>query len=207
MKRERRIVTEQIEVRAAGEAPTALVGHAAVFDREASIGGMFREKIAPGAFKAAIKEDDVRALFNHDPNFVIGRTTAGTLKLSEDKTGLRYEATPPDTQWARDLMVSVGRGDVSQSSFGFQVVREEWTMPENRADLPLRTILEARLFDVSPVTYPAYEETSVEARTQAAAMLTAETVIVEQAEREREQASYDATLLRQKRQDIIEGTL
>lgn len=204
MTSERRIVTEQIEVRAAAEdTPTSLVGYAAMFNREAIIAGLFREQIAPGAFDLAVKEDDVRALFNHDPNYVLGRTTSGTLRLSQDKKGLRYEATPPDTQWARDLMVSVGRGDVSQSSFGFQVVREEWTKPETRADLPLRTILEARLSDVSPVTYPAYEETSVEARTHAAAIAVADEVLAGATD----QAAKDATLLRQKRQDIIEGTL
>jgi HK97 family phage prohead protease len=169
MKTERRIVTQPIEVRKTGDQPSTLVGHAAVFNVEANIGGFFRERIAPGAFTTAIAEDDVRALFNHDPNYVLGRTTAGTLDLTEDKTGLRYEVAPPDTQWARDLMVTVGRGDVNQSSFGFTVVREEWSKPENRAELPLRTILEARLFDVSPVTYPAYEETTAEARSAAAA--------------------------------------
>lgn len=139
-----------------------------MFDREAVIAGLFRERIAPGAFAEAIREDDVRALFNHDPNLILGRTTAGTLLLAEDETGLRYEIDPPETQWARDLMVSVERGDISQSSFGFSVVREEWQAPSSPNELPLRTILEARLYDVSPVTFPAYEETTAEARSAAA---------------------------------------
>lgn len=193
MKTERRIVTQPIEVRKTGDQPSTLVGHAAVFNVEATIGGYFREQIAPGAFTTAIAEDDVRALFNHDPNYVLGRTTAGTLDLAEDKTGLRYEVAPPDTQWARDLMVTVGRGDVNQSSFGFTVVREEWTTPENRAELPLRTILEARLSDVSPVTYPAYEQTtaeargevtSVEARAKAAALVAERAVMVDNGQAE-----------------------
>ena len=167
----------------------------------------FRERIAAGAFDTAVKEDDVRALFNHDPNYVIGRTTAGTLALSQDAEGLRYEATPPDTQWARDLLVTVGRGDVNQSSFGFSVVREEWTRPENRAELPLRTILEARLFDVSPVTYPAYEETSAEARSQAEALAQAEETLAKASADAAIAQAAAATVIRQKRQDIIEGTL
>lgn len=204
---ERRIVNNTLELRGkAGEAKT-LVGYAAVFNREATIAGFFREQIAPGAFDAAIREDDVRALFNHDPNYVLGRTTSGTLTLSQDDDGLRYEADPPDTQWARDLMVTVGRGDVNQSSFGFQVVREEWTNPENRAELPLRTILEARLFDVSPVTYPAYEETSAEARSHAEALRSAEQTLAKASADEALAQAAAATLLRQKRQDIIEGTL
>lgn len=176
MKTERRIVAVPLEARKDGDQPAKLVGYAAVFNREAVIAGLFRERIAPGAFTVAITDDDVRALFNHDPNFVLGRNTAGTLTLKEDDTGLRYEVDPPDTQWARDLMVSVQRGDVNQSSFGFQVVREEWKEPErNSKELPTRTILEARLYDVSPVTYPAYEETTAEARTKAEALSLAAT--------------------------------
>lgn len=202
---ERRIIGSRIEVREDNrqQQPIKIAGHAAVFNTEATIGGFFREQIAPGAFATAIKEDDVRALFNHNADLVLGRTTSGTLTLSEDETGLRYEVDPPDTQWARDLMVSVKRGDISQSSFGFQVVREEWTTPENRAELPLRTILEARLFDVSPVTYPAYEETSAEARSKAEALATAAAVL----EGAEDTAALAATIIRQKRQAIVEAML
>jgi HK97 family phage prohead protease len=204
MKPERRIVTHQIELRAAKDSPTRLVGYAAVFNTEATIAGYFREQIAPGAFATAIEEDDVRALFNHDPNYVLGRTIAGTLDLMEDDRGLQYDVLPPDTQWARDLMVSVGRGDVNQSSFGFMVTREEWTKPKDTTELPLRTILEARLFDVSPVTYPAYEETTAEARSKADACRGAEAAV---ARAEAEQQAADAMALRQRRQRVIEGTL
>ena len=85
--------------RVEGTAPK-IGGYAAVFNREAVIAGMFREQIAPGAFTDAIGRDDVRALFNHDANFVLGRTVSGTLRLSEDETGLRYDVTPPSTTWA-----------------------------------------------------------------------------------------------------------
>lgn len=164
---ERRAIASPVEYRKDDETPK-LGGYAAVFGSVTEIAGLFREQIAPGAFTEAVDRDDVRALFNHDANFVLGRTKAGTLRLSEDKKGLRYDVDPPDTQWARDLMVSVQRGDVSQSSFAFEVTEESWEYGE-RGEMPTRTITKARLYDVSPVTYPAYEATSVSARSMEAA--------------------------------------
>ncbi len=140
-----------------------MVGHAAVFGQATEIGGWFREQVEPGAFKSSIKKDDVRALFNHDPNFVLGRNTAGTLTMSEDETGLKVSIDPPDTQFARDLAISIARGDINQMSFSFQVLEEEWKMGEKK-ELDLRTIKKARLFDVSPVTFPAYEGTDIAVR-------------------------------------------
>ena len=138
-----------------------ITGHAAVFDRETNIGGMFREVIRPGAFSAALlRRDDVRALFNHDPNFVLGRTSAGTLRLSQDERGLKYEIDPPTATWVRDLRESIKRGDVRESSFAFRIHQERWVQGQT----PLREVLEAELFDVSPVTYPAYTTTTVSAR-------------------------------------------
>lgn len=167
MDRERRTITAPVEVRADGDAPTRLVGYAALFETPTEIAGAFYERIAPGAFAEAVSQDDVRALFNHDANFVLGRNTSGTLALAEDSRGLRYEIDPPDTQWARDLLVSVRRGDISQSSFAFAVTEDAWEYPSQA--LPIRTIVRARLFDVSPVTYPAYEATTVSARSLVAA--------------------------------------
>jgi len=157
----------RIQTRAepAGEMPR-IVGHAAVFDQEADIMGFFSERIASGAFTRAIAEDDVRALWNHDPNYPLGRNRAGTLILREDATGLLTETLPPETSYARDLIASIGRGDVSQMSFAFRVKREEWA--ERERDW-LRTILEVELFDVSPVTYPAYPTTDVGLRAMARA--------------------------------------
>ena len=140
-------------------------GYAAKFNRVATIGGYFDEQIEPGAFADAIKNQDVRALFNHDENYVIGRNTAGTLDLSEDATGLRWLATPPDATWARDLMSSIGRRDISQCSFSFAPVVQEW---DYSGDRPLRTLRRVDLFDVSAVTYPAYDDTSVALRTLSA---------------------------------------
>lgn len=166
---ERRAITGELR---ADTSTRRLTGYAALYNVETEIAGFFRERIAPGAFEDAVQTDDVRALFNHDPNFVLGRTSSGTLQLSADHRGLRYDVEPPDTQWARDLMVSVDRGDVTQSSFGFVVPDggDEWTREDGK--LPLRTIRKAQLYDVSPVTFPAYAETTVSARAQAQAAAT-----------------------------------
>lgn len=135
-------------------------GYASVFNEETDIGGMFREVVRPGAFKRAIKEkQDVRALWNHNPDHIIGRTKAGTLSLQEDKKGLRISIDPPDTQFARDLMESIRRGDVDQMSFAFRAVEEQWT--ERKGEPSLRELVDLDLYDVSPVTYPAYEGTQV----------------------------------------------
>ena len=117
----------------------------------------FRETIKPSAFNNTIREADIRALFNHDPNYVLGRNTAGTLDLSVTRKGLRSTVNPPDTQWANDLMSSIDRGDISGGSFAFQIVKEDWRSEEGQM---VRELQEVRLFDVSIVTYPAYPETN-----------------------------------------------
>lgn len=152
-----------------------IVGHASVFNREANIGGWFIESVAPGAFARAIREDDVRSLFNHDPNFVLGRNKAGTLTMREDDTGLFTETLPPDTQIARDLMISIERGDISGMSFGFRVTKQEW---DESGDILKRKILEVELYDVSPVTFPAYPQTDVALRSAIPAEIVARRGIV-----------------------------
>lgn len=149
-----------IELRADSEEPK-ITGHAAVFNQWSEDLGGFREIIRPGAFAKTIKEADVRALFNHDPNYVLGRNKAGTLRLEEDKKGLAIEIDPPDTQWARDLTTSIQRGDIDQMSFGFRTVKDKWG---DDGETNQRELLEVELFDVSPVTYPAYPQTSVGVR-------------------------------------------
>ena len=137
-------------------------GYAAVFDQWSEDLGFFREKIRMGAFAKTIKEADIRALFNHDPNYVLGRNRAATLELSEDDHGLEMKITPPDTSYANDLRESIERGDIDQASFGFGTIRDEWN---HETDPPERELIELRLYDVSVVTYPAYPQTSVSART------------------------------------------
>lgn len=137
--------------------PMKISGYAALFDTPYDV-GWFTETIKPGAFAESLDNgDDVRALYNHDPNLVLGRLAAGTLKLTEDDKGLRYQIDVPDTNVGRDLVVSVNRGDVSQSSFAFTVVEDlERTVDEK----PVRELIRVKLWDVSPVTYPANADTT-----------------------------------------------
>lgn len=146
----------------ASQTDGVLEGHAAVFNTFADIGGWFREQIAPGAFDRAIREGhDVRALINHDPNLILGRTSSKTLQLSVDDIGLKIRLELPNTSYAKDLEESVKRGDISQMSFGFISIEEEWIFGDEGDSV---TIKDLRLFDVSPVTYPAYVETDISAR-------------------------------------------
>jgi HK97 family phage prohead protease len=106
---------------------------------------------------------DCRALWNHNPDHVLGRTTAGTLHLNIDARGLAYVIDPPDTQLANDLMKSMRRKDVTQSSFGFICKRDQWT--DNPDGTISRVILEfEQLYDVSPVTYAANPATDSSVR-------------------------------------------
>ena len=162
----------EFRVEGADGLPPKISGHAAVFDQLSEDLGGFRERIAKGAFERTLKEGaDVRGLFNHDPNFILGRSTAGTLRLKEDISGLLTEIDPPDTQFARDLLVSMKRGDISQMSFGFYTKQDKWDKLDGAW---VRTLLDAELFDVSIVTYPAYPQTDAAVRSLAAARQTIE---------------------------------
>lgn len=161
---ERRVAYELRAAESDGE--RVLTGYAVVFNALSEKLGNFREEIAPGAFRDVI-EGDTRALFNHDPNYVLGRTTNGTLRLVEDEKGLLVEIRMPATAYAQDLWTLVQRGDVSQMSFGF-IVGEDGQEWKRTAGGPVRRITKVqRLLDVSPVTYPAYPQTSIEARDMA----------------------------------------
>lgn len=152
-----------IEIRAGTDGQGPLIaGHAAVFNQPSEDFGGWREQIAPGAFKRTLRNADVRALFNHDANYVLGRNRAGTLSLAEDLQGLAIQVQPPATSWASDLMVSMERGDISQMSFGFRTVKDAWSADEQ--GVQVRTLQEVELFDVSVVTYPAYPQTDAAVR-------------------------------------------
>lgn len=146
-----------------GEADSSpkIIGYAAVFNKLSEDLGGFRELIAPGAFKKTIQEADVRALVDHDPSRILGRTKSGTLGLSEDETGLLAEIEPPNTTVGRDILESLKRGDVSGMSFGFRTIKDRWKTNNGQN---IRTLLEVALYDVSIVTYPAYPDTSVAMR-------------------------------------------
>lgn len=154
-------LTEMRVSRADGETPK-ITGHASVFNKLSENLGGFREKVAPGAFSKTIEESDIRALWNHNPDYVLGRNKSGTLALAEDKKGLAIEIEPPDAQWAKDLMETIKRGDVDQMSFSFVTIKDRWENKEGKDSI--RTLEEVELFDVSPVTFPAYPQTDVNVR-------------------------------------------
>lgn len=155
-----------------GDAAKRIVGYAAVFYSPALPGTQFTlygeavERIMPGAFDRALREDDVRALFNHDKSQLLGRTAAGTLRLAADAAGLRYEVSPdPDTELTRRVLSYLRRGEVTGSSFGFLVTDERW---RQEGGLVVREVLGVRLYDVGPVTFPAYPGTTAAAERAAA---------------------------------------
>jgi hypothetical protein len=134
-------------------------GYTAVFNSPSLDLGGFTEDIAPGAFSRAIRErQDVVCTYNHDQNFVLGRTTSGTLRLIEDNIGLQFACEIGNSQRARDVYESIQRGDVNACSFGFIAVADKW-ISSNR-----RTLLDVDLLDVGPVNHPAYPTTNVAAR-------------------------------------------
>jgi HK97 family phage prohead protease len=151
-----------IELRyAAGPGVIRLLGHAAIFDAVADL-GRHRERIARGAFKDTIANDDIRALINHNPQYVLGRTRARTLKLAEDDKGLAVTIDLPDTSYARDLVESIRRGDVSGMSIGFTALDD--VVEEDADGAMVRTLKRVKLHDVSPVTFPIYPQTDMKAR-------------------------------------------
>jgi len=156
----RTYVVQDVEARQAEDGVMRLSGYAAVFN-DASVPLPFKERIAPGAFRKTLTEmPDVRLLINHE-GLPLARTKNGTLTLTEDDRGLRFDAQLADTQEARDIYTLVQRGDVDQMSFAFRVIRQNWSKDKTE-----RTLTEVSLADgdVSVVTYPAYPTTTVEAR-------------------------------------------
>jgi HK97 family phage prohead protease len=161
----RYFAVEGLKIETRDGKPAMISGHAAVFNTLSQNLGGFREQIKPGAFSETIGKDDIRALFNHDPNFVLGRNIASTLRLMEDERGLAIEVDAPDSQTIRDLVLGpIARGDISQMSFGFAVVQDGQDWAEDGDGMMIRTLSKVRLFDVSPVTFPAYTATDVAVR-------------------------------------------
>lgn len=178
---ERRFSQGKVELRApvadaTPETPSIVRGYAAVYGKESNPLFMMRNgkveqfvEVIEAGFFDNVLQDDVRALFNHDANMILARSNAGagTLKLSTDETGLAYEFEAPDTCCGEDLAVSLKRGDITSSSFAFEV-KDGGDMIARRADgMLVRTLLKggcSRLHDVSPVTYPAYEDATATVR-------------------------------------------
>ena len=145
---ERRTTTQRADVNG-----QTIAGYAAVFNSPSEDLGGFIEYIAPGAFDS-VMNDDVRGFYNHDYNYLLGRASSGTLRLSTDERGLRYEIDLPNTTYANDLIELMRRGDVNQSSFAFMIESDSWSV---KGKQNIRTITKiSRLIDVAPVVIPAY---------------------------------------------------
>lgn len=162
--------------------PSSIRGYAAVFyddqipdQTQYMLSEMYAERIFPGAFRKVLSENqDVRALFNHDSNYVLGRTKNGTLQLREDDKGLVYIINPPDTQRAKDIIEGLRRGDISGSSFSFSLKRQDTGIDDvsmgpnqyrDEGNLLVREIREFdQVYDVGPVTFPAYTGTTAAMR-------------------------------------------
>ena len=162
--KEVRTCQERVEVRSDDAGRTQITGYAAVFNSFSEDLGGFKEIVRSGAFRNALSEgDDVRGLFNHDVGQILGRTSSGTMRLKEDKKGLRYEIDVPQTTAAKDVVESIRRGDITGSSFSFTLrddsedaKSDNW---RSEGDQLIREVLDVRLFDVGPVTFPAYQAT------------------------------------------------
>ena len=163
-------------VRGSDGKPSKIAGYAAVYYNPSDPGTEYElasfgnvrlvERLMPGCFDRAIREDDVRALFNHNASAVLGRMRSGTLRLFTDNKGLRYEIDAPDTTYARDLLESLKRGDVTGSSFAFEYLTTgtvDQKLPDG-SETEIIEVREVRLYDVGPVTFPAYASSSAEAR-------------------------------------------
>jgi len=172
---ERRCVAAQIAIRAANpdpEAPTSatVVGYASIFDSpSATATPDFVEIIRPGAFTRTLRENpDVRAFWNHNLDFILGRAKANTLSLEEDAKGLRFELILPDSPTGQDARSAIERGDVDAMSFGFITRKDE--MRKDQDGRIVREIFDVDLIEISPVIFPAYEETSAELRSRVEAV-------------------------------------
>lgn len=161
LKIERRYLSPSLDVERRDESGIpGLRGYAAVFGRRSVELWGFHEIIAAGAFTGTLAAgDDVRALWNHDPNWILGRSTNGSLRLREDENGLLSEIDLLDTPMNRGFVAAIERGDVTQMSFAFEALDAQWDIDAN--EQWVRTILRAKLYDVSPVAYPAYPDTSI----------------------------------------------
>jgi len=143
-------------------------GYGAVFGREAIIGGVFRERLEAGAFADALKTSDIRCLFNHDSNYLLGRSSAATLEVKEDSRGLFFRAyLLPFDAVSYGIARRVERRDLQGCSFSFSDVTDRWVLPRKPGDLDLRIIEKVGLvYDLGPVCFPAYEHTTITATFQ-----------------------------------------
>ncbi|MEV0441812.1 HK97 family phage prohead protease [Streptomyces spectabilis] len=175
--------TAEVAIRAAdGEGGTRFSGYAAVFNSRTAIGNPLRwgfyEEIAPGAFAKTLQEGDARMLIDHDSYYVVSRVSAGSLSLAEDARGLAVDsALDEGLSYVADLKANIRNKNITGMSFGFYVIKDDWTLEKvdtsdgQSAEVEVRRILEARLIEVSAVTFPAYEETEAELASVASALV------------------------------------
>jgi len=168
MKQERRTITGTVHARAIGDGmPKEIGGIAAVVNSVTDL-GYFEEVITPGAFDYALsREYDIRCLFNHEAELILGRTKADTCNVFVNADGNLEYTWIPDYENPTHMSVvrSIMRGDITQSSFAFTIKEQTWTDSTKYGTMGKRTItMIDELFDVSPVTYPAYSETEADAR-------------------------------------------
>jgi hypothetical protein len=160
---EHRITSGVVDVRASQDGPGHIWGYAAKYNTLSQNLGGFVETIAPGAFDKAVADSQrVMCRYLHNNAYLLGTTEAGTVILTPDEIGLRYDCDLPDTSAGRDVAVLTARRDVRYSSFAFICIEDEWTVTEQ--GFPLRRLVSLRLVDVAPVNEPAYLDTSVAKR-------------------------------------------
>jgi hypothetical protein len=163
-----RSFTEGVEIRMTEDGKPSVFGYALKWGKSYDM-GYFTEEIQRSALSEA-DMSDVRILFNHDPNLIIGRTKSGTATVGTDETGMWYRASIPDSPTGQNLIEALKRGDIDQSSWSFQIARneagmsvgDEWRMKDGKEHRVITKV--KRVFDASPVTYPANPDTSVAMR-------------------------------------------
>ena len=196
-------VVDDIELRVSDGDSPQITGYAAKYNKWSEDLGWFVERIKKGAFDDALKNSDVRALKNHDPNLLLGRTPE-TLRLKSNSVGLHFEIDPPDTGTVRDVIEEIRSKVLTGCSFAFTVAEDSWNYD---VDPMQRTIIKiGRLFDVGPVTYPAYPDTTVDTKT-ARRSLDLHKAEVEEEKRQKEDESTEETeeqkkQKRERRRDI-----
>ncbi|MBM7607567.1 HK97 family phage prohead protease [Lysinibacillus composti] len=161
----RNLTTNDIEIRESEDGQRMISGYAVKWEMKSHTMGYFKrfkEQFKRGAFTESLTNDDQLALWSHDTSKVLGRTKNGTLRLFEDEIGLRFELDLPNNTLGNDTYETIKRGDVDGVSFGFAMQKQEWD--ENDVDNITRSILKAKLFEISPVAFPAYPDSQVSAR-------------------------------------------
>ena len=161
---EKRAMNSQLKIRENDGGGASIAGLAVPYGKQSEEMWGFREIIAPGAFAASLSGGrDIRCLWSHDAGKPLGRTSNNTLRLRDAPEGLSFDCDLSATSWSMDAREAIKRGDVTGMSFGFIVRKDDWAFVD---DTTVRTVLEADLFEVSPVSFPAYPDSSVEARSE-----------------------------------------